>query len=192
MYFTFTFSWFSSPQQNVRRRQTYPYVAALRKLGGTFLTWRRRRVFVVVGNATFPFHILFQFTRSPSRLCWIFKMTETLQLRGTLLGHNGWVTQIATNPKHPDMILSASRGKFFLNVFNFPIPLSVGRFLMQKSRYISVILWIFSFLFHSLHFGSNSSMDFNRICGIKWLFSPIIDGNVCEVMLTNVFSRPHR
>ncbi|KNC31289.1 Guanine nucleotide-binding protein subunit beta-like protein [Lucilia cuprina] len=38
-------------------------------------------------------------------------MTETLQLRGTLLGHNGWVTQIATNPKDPDTIISASRDK---------------------------------------------------------------------------------
>jgi WD domain, G-beta repeat. len=39
-------------------------------------------------------------------------MSETLQLRGTLRGHNGWVTQIATNPKYPDMILSCSRGKY--------------------------------------------------------------------------------
>ncbi|PSN31602.1 Guanine nucleotide-binding protein subunit beta-like protein [Blattella germanica] len=38
-------------------------------------------------------------------------MSETLQLRGTLRGHNGWVTQIATNPKYPDMILSCSRDK---------------------------------------------------------------------------------
>ncbi|GFG29629.1 hypothetical protein Cfor_10449 [Coptotermes formosanus] len=38
-------------------------------------------------------------------------MSETLQLRGTLRGHNGWVTQIATNPKYPDMILSCSRGE---------------------------------------------------------------------------------
>uniref|UniRef100_A0A1L8EAQ8 Small ribosomal subunit protein RACK1 n=1 Tax=Haematobia irritans TaxID=7368 RepID=A0A1L8EAQ8_HAEIR len=38
-------------------------------------------------------------------------MSETLQLRGTLLGHNGWVTQIATNPKDPDTIISASRDK---------------------------------------------------------------------------------
>ncbi|KAI4456089.1 receptor for activated protein kinase c rack1 [Holotrichia oblita] len=37
--------------------------------------------------------------------------SESLQLKGTLLGHNGWVTQIATNPKYPDMILSASRDK---------------------------------------------------------------------------------
>ena len=40
-------------------------------------------------------------------------MSETLQLRGTLIGHNGWVTQIATNPKDPDTIISASRGKCF-------------------------------------------------------------------------------
>ncbi|KXJ76307.1 hypothetical protein RP20_CCG009930 [Aedes albopictus] len=38
-------------------------------------------------------------------------MTETLQLRGQLVGHSGWVTQIATNPKYPDMILSSSRDK---------------------------------------------------------------------------------
>ena len=38
-------------------------------------------------------------------------MSETLQIRGILRGHNGWVTQIATNPKYPDMILSCSRGK---------------------------------------------------------------------------------
>jgi len=41
-------------------------------------------------------------------------MSETLQLRGTLIGHNGWVTQIATNPKDPDTIISASRGECFL------------------------------------------------------------------------------
>ncbi|XP_044758201.1 guanine nucleotide-binding protein subunit beta-like protein isoform X2 [Coccinella septempunctata] len=38
-------------------------------------------------------------------------MSETLQLKGTLLGHSGWVTQIATNPKYPDIILSSSRDK---------------------------------------------------------------------------------
>ncbi|KAK0089802.1 hypothetical protein PV326_004360, partial [Microctonus aethiopoides] len=38
-------------------------------------------------------------------------MSETLQLKGTLRGHNGWVTQIATNPKYPDIILSSSRDK---------------------------------------------------------------------------------
>lgn len=39
------------------------------------------------------------------------KMSEQMTLRGTLQGHAGWVTQIATTPQRPDMILSASRGK---------------------------------------------------------------------------------
>merc|ERR1711997_784957 len=46
--------------------------------------------------------------RSPT---YIYDMAETLQLRGTLEGHSGWVTQIATNTKYPDIILSASRDK---------------------------------------------------------------------------------
>lgn len=39
---------------------------------------------------------------------------EQLRLRGILQGHNGWVTQIATTPEVPDMILSASRDKTVL------------------------------------------------------------------------------
>ncbi|KAL5506851.1 hypothetical protein EMCRGX_G008601 [Ephydatia muelleri] len=38
-------------------------------------------------------------------------MTEQLKLRGTLKGHGGWVTQIATTPAVPDMILSSSRDR---------------------------------------------------------------------------------
>ncbi|KAJ8894087.1 hypothetical protein PR048_006697, partial [Dryococelus australis] len=38
-------------------------------------------------------------------------MTESLQLRGTLRGHNGWVTQVATNPNFPDMVVSSSRDR---------------------------------------------------------------------------------
>ena len=38
------------------------------------------------------------------------RMSDQLRLRGTLKGHGGWVTQIATTPSVPDMILSASRG----------------------------------------------------------------------------------
>jgi len=34
-----------------------------------------------------------------------------LQLKGVLKGHSGWVTQIATNPRFPEMIVSASRDK---------------------------------------------------------------------------------
>jgi len=37
--------------------------------------------------------------------------TETLMLKGKLRGHTGWVTQISTNPKFPNMILSSSRDK---------------------------------------------------------------------------------
>jgi len=36
---------------------------------------------------------------------------ETMSMRGVLEGHGGWVTQIATTPEQPDMILSASRDK---------------------------------------------------------------------------------
>jgi len=36
---------------------------------------------------------------------------EQLTLRGTLKGHNGWVTQIATTPQDPNQILSSSRDK---------------------------------------------------------------------------------
>jgi len=38
-------------------------------------------------------------------------MGETLELRGELRGHDGWVTSIATTPEAPDMVLSASRDK---------------------------------------------------------------------------------
>jgi guanine nucleotide-binding protein subunit beta-2-like 1 protein len=38
-------------------------------------------------------------------------MAETMTLRGELIGHAGWVTQIATSPEQPDMIVSASRDK---------------------------------------------------------------------------------
>lgn len=34
-----------------------------------------------------------------------------MTLRGTLTGHGDWVTQIATNPGYPNLILSASRDK---------------------------------------------------------------------------------
>lgn len=36
---------------------------------------------------------------------------EVLVLRGTLEGHNGWVTSLATTPAHPDLLLSGSRDK---------------------------------------------------------------------------------
>jgi len=36
---------------------------------------------------------------------------EQMNLRGCLEGHGGWVTQVATNPAFPDMLVSASRDK---------------------------------------------------------------------------------
>lgn len=36
---------------------------------------------------------------------------EVLVLRGTLEGHNGWVTSLATTPANPDLLLSGSRDK---------------------------------------------------------------------------------
>lgn len=38
-------------------------------------------------------------------------MAEQMQLKGTLKGHNGWVTQVATTARYPDMLVSASRDK---------------------------------------------------------------------------------
>merc|ERR1712193_343188 len=38
-------------------------------------------------------------------------MTEQMTFKGSLKGHNGWVTQIATTPIFPDMLLSSSRDK---------------------------------------------------------------------------------
>ncbi|KAJ3933090.1 MAG: guanine nucleotide binding protein beta subunit [Lentinula lateritia] len=38
-------------------------------------------------------------------------MTESLRFLGSLTGHKGWVTAIATSSENPDMILTASRDK---------------------------------------------------------------------------------
>ena len=38
-------------------------------------------------------------------------MGEQLTLRGTLLGHGGWITSIATTAENAGMILTASRDK---------------------------------------------------------------------------------
>merc|ERR1719197_1110148 len=38
-------------------------------------------------------------------------MSETLTLRGTLTGHNDWVTSIATTSEDPSLVLSSSRDK---------------------------------------------------------------------------------
>ncbi|KAJ3518937.1 hypothetical protein NM208_g14324 [Fusarium decemcellulare] len=38
-------------------------------------------------------------------------MAEQLILKGTLEGHNGWVTSLATSMENPNMLLSGSRDK---------------------------------------------------------------------------------
>jgi len=38
-------------------------------------------------------------------------MSDTLTLRGTLLGHRNWVTSIAITAEDPNLLLSASRDK---------------------------------------------------------------------------------
>lgn len=44
-------------------------------------------------------------------------MTEDVLYRGTLDGHSDWVTQIATNAQHPELLLSSSRGFFLFNKY---------------------------------------------------------------------------
>jgi hypothetical protein len=39
-------------------------------------------------------------------------MSEPLVYKGSLAGHSGWITAIATSPENPDMILTASRGEW--------------------------------------------------------------------------------
>uniref|UniRef100_A0A2K5PGI7 Small ribosomal subunit protein RACK1 n=1 Tax=Cebus imitator TaxID=2715852 RepID=A0A2K5PGI7_CEBIM len=67
-------------------------------------------------------------------------MTEQMTLRGTLNGHNGWVTQIATTLQFPDMILAASGGKTIImwkltrDETNYGIP---QRALRGHSHFVS-------------------------------------------------------
>ena len=41
-------------------------------------------------------------------------MAESVQLRGTLEGHSGWVTSLATSAENPDLLVSGSRDKTLL------------------------------------------------------------------------------
>lgn len=68
---------------------------------------------------------------------------EQMTLRGTLQGHGGWVTQIATTPQYPDMILSASRDKTLImwkltrDDANYGIP---QRALRGHSHFVSDVV----------------------------------------------------
>uniref|UniRef100_A0A8C5MTR5 Small ribosomal subunit protein RACK1 n=1 Tax=Leptobrachium leishanense TaxID=445787 RepID=A0A8C5MTR5_9ANUR len=75
-------------------------------------------------------------------------MTEQMTLRGTLNGHNGWVTQIATTPQFPDMILSSSRGEMrsralrgHSHFVSDVVISSDGQFALSDSRDETLRLW---------------------------------------------------
>merc|ERR1711981_416565 len=71
--------------------------------------------------------------------------TENVQMvhRGTLEGHGGWVTQIATNPIYPEMLLSASRDKTLImwklgnSEDNYGVP---ARRLKGHSHFVSDVV----------------------------------------------------
>jgi len=70
-------------------------------------------------------------------------MGEHVTLKGTLKGHNGWVTQIATSPQTPDQILSSSRDKTLIlweltrNEMNYGIP---KRSLKGHNHFVSDVV----------------------------------------------------
>lgn len=69
--------------------------------------------------------------------------SEQMTLRATLIGHGGWVTQIATTPQYPDMILSASRDKTLIqwrltrDETNFGVP---HKMLKGHSHFVSDVV----------------------------------------------------
>merc|ERR1712012_673883 len=91
------------------------------------------------------------------------KMGDQMTLRGTLQGHGDSVTQIATTPQYPDMILSASRDKTLImwkltrDETNYGVPQrslkghghfvsdvvmsSDGQFALSGSRDKTIKLW---------------------------------------------------
>jgi hypothetical protein len=78
---------------------------------------------VAIFGMEFQFLFLGGFAAPPPRalsLLLEFQMGDSQQalyLRGTLTGHNGWITAIATGePGAQDTVLTASRGKFVFSL----------------------------------------------------------------------------
>lgn len=74
-----------------------------------------------------------------------------MKLRGTLEGHGGWVTQIATTSEVPDMILSSSRGTCIIR--SLCVTVSFGRTLFpffEEREKTFLLCCSFSVIFASL------------------------------------------
>lgn len=52
-------------------------------------------------------------------------MGDSILYRGTLDGHTGWVTQIATNAQHPELVLSSSRGNYSVYILLYELDKSL-------------------------------------------------------------------
>ncbi|VDP56661.1 unnamed protein product [Schistosoma mattheei] len=67
-------------------------------------------------------------------------MNEQLVFRGTLSGHRGWVTQIATNATQPDLLVSASRGSWdnTLRLYDLETGKTTRRFCGHEKSVLSV------------------------------------------------------
>jgi len=61
-------------------------------------------------------------TRAPSLSSTPKNMSEALRYVGSLEGHKGWVTAIATSSENPDLLLTASRGEHEDRCYQAPVP----------------------------------------------------------------------
>jgi len=109
-------------------------------------------------------------------------MGDQLVLRGTLVGHGGWITSIATTPENPNLLLSASRDKSIIvwtltkEDGNYGYPLrslrghnhfvsdivisSDGQFALSASWDTTLRLW-------EIETGNCTRKFIGCICGIK-------------------------
>jgi len=65
-------------------------------------------------------------------------MGEQLTLRGTLFGHGGWITSIATTAEDPNMILSASRDKVTYSLYQI---IYINNHMLQCYLFLRLLLF---------------------------------------------------